>query len=367
MGASGESRLLKILHIDPERNWGGGEAQVLGLLTYLAKQGHRQYLLAHPHGQLWARAQSLEISLVPMIARNDIAVRSAWSIRRLIHEENFDIVHLHTKRAHALAAWFSGRRRRAKFIVTRRMDYPEKRGARARWLYNRGADGVVAISQTIADLLHDAGVQQEKMRVIYSGIDAARFQQRAPRSELSQPAVVGTVAVLEERKGLRYLLEAAARLQAQGLSVEYRIAGAGPLLAELRQLAQQSGVGDRVRLVGFVSDSAAFLADLDIFVLPSLFEGLGVAALEAMAAGKPVIASRVGGLAESVLDGETGLLVAPRDSAALADAIASLVKNPTLAVQMGERGAVRVKDRFSLDQMARANEAFYYDLMAQPN
>lgn len=367
MGASGERRLLKILHIDPEKNWGGGEAQVIGLLTYLAKQGHRQCLLAHPQGQLWARAQSLEISLVPMIARNDIAVKSAWAIRGLIREENFDIVHLHTKRAHALAAWFAGRRRRAKFVVTRRMDYPEKSGARARWLYNRGADGVVAISQTIADLLRAAGVEQNKMRVIYSGIDAARFEQRTPKSKLSQPAIVGTVAVLEERKGLRYLLEAAARLKAQGLSIEYRIAGAGPLLAELQQLAQQSGLDDRVRFVGFVADTAAFLADLDIFVLPSLFEGLGVAVLEAMAAGKPVIASRVGGLAESVLDGESGLLVAPRDAVALAEAIANLVNAPVLALQMGRRGAVRVKERFSLDPMARANEAFYYDLLAQPN
>lgn len=367
MGASGERRLLKILHIDPEKNWGGGEAQVLGLLTYLAKQGHRQYLLAHPQGQLWPRAQPIEISLVPMIARNDIAVRSAWAIRRLIDEENFDIVHLHTKRAHALAAWFAGRRRRAKFVVTRRMDYPEKSSARARWLYNRGADGVVAISQTIAALLRDAGVEQDKIRVIYSGIDAARFQQRTPNSKLSQPAIVGTVAVLEERKGLRHLIEAAARLQAQGLSLEYRIAGAGPLLAELQQLAQQSGVGDRVSFVGFVSDTAAFLANLDIFVLPSLFEGLGVAALEAMAAGKPVIASRVGGLGESVIEGETGLLVAPRDTAALADAIANLVKCPALAVQMGQRGVARVKEGFSLEKMARSNEAFYYDLVEQSN
>ncbi|MBM4260372.1 MAG: glycosyltransferase [Deltaproteobacteria bacterium] len=364
MSASGERRLLKILHIDPERNWGGGEAQVLGLLTYLAKQGHRQYLLAHPQGQLWPRAQDSNVSLIPMIARNDLAVRPAWAIRRLIQRENFDIVHLHTKRAHALAAWFAAGSRRAKFVVTRRMDYPEKSSARARWLYNRGADGVVAISQKIADLLRDAGVEERKIRVVYSGIEPARF--RRPRlGSTPVGAIVGTVAVLEERKGLRYLIEAAAQLREQGLPIEYRIAGAGPLSAELQELARRLGVADRVQFCGFVSDPAAFLAELDIFVMPSLFEGLGVAALEAMAAGKPVVASKVGGLAESVLDGETGLLVEPGDAAALADAILQLLQAPERAAGMGRRGAARVEQRFSLDQMARTNEAFYYELLAQ--
>ena len=163
------------------------------------------------------------------------------------------------------------------------------------------------------------------------------------------------------------MLEAAARLKTEGLELEWRIAGDGPLLPELQQIAGGLGLCENVTFCGFVTDTAKFLAGIDIFVLPSLFEGLGVAALEAMAAGKPVIATRVGGLAESVVDQATGLLVPAQDSAALAAAIARLVKDDALAAEMGRRGAQRVRDRFTLEKMADANEKFYYDLLGEPS
>ena len=162
MGGSGPSRLLKILHIDPEEDWGGGEAQVFGLLKYLVRRGHCNHLLAHPQGRLWEKLESLELQRFPLIAHNDVALVAAHKIGRLVREQNYDIVHLHTKRAHALASWFAAAQRRAKFVVTRRMDYFEKSRVRARWLYNRRVDGVIAISQTIADRLQQAGVERRQ-------------------------------------------------------------------------------------------------------------------------------------------------------------------------------------------------------------
>ena len=105
MGGNGDSRLLKILHIDPERNWGGGEAQVFGLLTYLSGKGHHNVLLAHPNGALFERCQQLNLKFHPFSMRNDLDLRPVPALRRLIHSEDFDIVHLHTKRAHALSLW----------------------------------------------------------------------------------------------------------------------------------------------------------------------------------------------------------------------------------------------------------------------
>jgi len=364
LDASGRRRLLKILHIDPEKNWGGGEAQVVGLLQYLIDQGHDNHLLAHPHGQLWQRAKTLRLQLSPIEAANDLAPMAAWMIRRLVREREYDIVHLHTKRAHALSAWFSGSRRGTKFVVTRRMDYPEKKNARTHWLYNRSVDGVVAISQNIASLLRDAGVDRKKIRLIHSGIEAARFRADAiTRGKTDGRPVIGTLAILEPRKGVRFLLEAAARVKASGIEAEYRIAGSGPLLEELKKLAADLGLAQTVHFVGFVADTAGFLAELDIFVMPSLYEGLGVSALEAMGAGKPVIATRVGGLTESVIDGVTGIIVPPQDAAALAAAIARLVKDRSTALEMGRRGAARVSESFTIERMARANEAFYYELL----
>ncbi len=176
MGGSGNHRLLKILHIDPERNWGGGEAQVLGLVTHLANQGHQSHLLAHPNGLLFARCRSLNIRTQPIVMRNDLDVRCVLPLRRLIREISYDIVHFHTKRAHTLALWLPRGKRRPKYVVTRRMDYVEPRGWYTNLLYNRRVDGVVAISQAIGEVLLGAGVDKKRIRMISSGIDPRLFQ-----------------------------------------------------------------------------------------------------------------------------------------------------------------------------------------------
>ena len=364
MTGSGHSRVLKILHIDPERSWGGGEAQVLGLLTYLAAKGHQNDLLTHPTGPLFARCQHLNITTLPLKVRNDFDLRCVPALRRLINTGNYDIVHLHTKRAHALSLWLPRSRNRPKWVVTRRMDYPELRNWYTGYLYNRRVDGVVAISQTIRDLLIRAGVEPEKIRLIHSGIDPGRYE-REPGTLVDNRAekVVGCLARLEERKGHRFLLEAAADLKARGLKLKYRFAGDGPLRVQLEQLTERLGLQEEVCFLGFVANTAEFLATIDLFAMPSLSEGLGVAALEAMAAGKTVIATKVGGLAESVLDGVTGILVPPKDPAALVQAIAQFVQAPALAEEMGKQGRARVIQHFTLTQMAQHNESFYYELL----
>ena len=159
------------------------------------------------------------------------------------------------------------------------------------------------------------------------------------------------------------MFEAAALLKARGLKVRYDIAGQGRRLAQLEAEVTRLGLCDQVRFLGFVNDTAEFLAGVDLLAMPSLYEGLGVAALEAMAAGRPVVASRVGGLAEAVLDGTTGLLVPPRNAVALADAIAKLASSQALAQAMGKQGRDRVCRDFSLENMAGQNESYYYDLV----
>jgi glycosyltransferase involved in cell wall biosynthesis len=355
---------LKILHIDPEKNWGGGEAQVVGLLTYLNQKGHDNALLTHPRGRLFEYCRKLEVKTLPLVIRNDLDFRPIVSLRRLIREEKYDIVHLHTKRAHALSLWLPRGAHSPKYVVTRRMDYPEKRRWCTRHLYNRRVDGVVAISRTILDLLVSAGVDSQRVRLIHSGIDARRFEVLPSESSSSQDvSVVGTVAALEERKGHRFLLEAAARLKQQGARVRYFLAGDGSLRAELKGMAQRLNLSDDVKFFGFNSDIPVFLSTIDIFVLPSLHEGLGVAALEAMAAGKAVVASRVGGLAELVVDSVSGLLVSPGDAEGLASAIAKLIRDKSLAREMGLKGRERVHEHFTLERMAMKNEAYYYDLL----
>ena len=362
---SGRSRRLKILHIDPERNWGGGEAQVLGLLSYLVERGHRNDLLTHPGGRLFQKSQRLEVETMPLVIRNDLDLCPVPKLRRLIRGRDYDIVHLHTKRAHALSLWLSHSAPRPKYVVTRRMDYPESKGWYTRCLYNRKVDGVIAISARIAELLLEAGVERERIRLIRSGTDPGPFDRAVRTRELyPERMVVGVAAVLEERKGHRFLLEAAGRLKARGYRIDYRIAGEGSLKKTLDQTALQLGLEEDVKLLGFVSNMPGFLADVDIVVLPSLFEGLGGSVLEAMAAGKAVIASRVGGLPELVVDGTTGFLVKPGDVEGLANAIAKLAGDRVRIREMGQKGKERLLNQeFTLERMARENEEYYYDLL----
>ncbi|MBI2985720.1 MAG: glycosyltransferase family 4 protein [Deltaproteobacteria bacterium] len=358
-----DRRLLKILHIDPERTWGGGECQVIGLLGYLARQGHQNHLLCHPGGLLIEEARRAGITAFPLRVRNDLDFRPVFSLRRLIQEERYDIVHFHTKRAHALALWLGRAQPGVRFVVTRRMDYPLRRNWYNDCLYNRKVDGVVAISRKIADLLVEGGVRRERIRLIHSGIDPAPFQRRAGEKSSRAPVVIGTVAVLEERKGHRFLLEAGALLKRQGHQLKYRFAGTGSQRQSLEQIARGLGLGEDVEFVGFVSDIASFLSTIDVFVLPSLYEGLGVSVLEAMAAGKPVVATRVGGLPEVVDDTITGLLVPHKDPRALAGAIAVLATRQGLAQEMGEKGSGRVLQYFTMEEMAKKNEDYYYELL----
>lgn len=359
----GNRRPLKILHIDPEKAWGGGEVQVVGLVTYLSLQGHRNLLLCHPEGSLIREAQRRSIQTLPVKMSSELDLRPVLFLRRLIRSEKYDIVHFHTKRAHALSLWMRRAYPEAKFVVTRRMDYPVKKNGYTNALYNRKVDGVVAISRKIAEVLVQGGVSKEKICVIHSGVDPALFQ-RTGRAEPSRDeTVVGTVAVLEERKGHRFLLEAAALLKQQGHRLKYYFAGVGSEMAGLKKLAVQLGLAEEVVFMGFVSDVPAFLSSVDLFVLPSLYEGLGVAALEAMAAGKPVVATRVGGLPELVEDQVTGLLVPPKDPGALARAISQLLSQADLLQEMGSKALDRVQRCFSMEQMARKNEEFYYELL----
>lgn len=364
MLGSGPNRLLKVLHIDPERNWGGGEAQVVGLLSYLAEKGHRNDLLAHPRGPLFEKAKKLEIRAFPLVVRNDLDLRSVLWLRRLIQRERYDIVHLHTKRAHALSVWLPREAGRPKYIVTRRMDYPERKNWYTRYLYNRRVDGVVAVSQTIAALLVEAGVEPARIRLIHSGVDPKRFEHAPVDPGMSNDIpVVGTVAVLEERKGHRYLLEAAALLKAKGYRMSYLFAGEGSLKNQLEEMVNKLGLQDEVHFLGFVNDMASFFFKTDICVLPSIYEGFSGAAREAMAAGRPVVATRVGGFPELIIDSVTGLLVSPRDADGLAKAVEKLIRDKSLARKMGQRGAERVCQYFTLEQMAKKNEAHYYELL----
>jgi L-malate glycosyltransferase len=364
---------LSVAGVDPERKFAGGETQVLGLTLELRAMGHRAELLCDPAGELWRRAQAAGVVCHPMAIRNALDLAAAVALRRRLRDGRYDVVHFHTSRAHAMAPWVRGLTRAA--VVTRRMDCVPNR-LFARWLYGRAVDGVAAISTSVADALVRAGVARERVTLIPSGIDCAHFrppsaderaQARAALGLGDADLAVGAVGALEPRKGHRYLVEAMALLgrhSPAGGAVAI-IAGDGSLRDALAAEVRRLGLGDargadgRVRLVGPVEDARSILWALDIFAMPSLSEGLGVALLEAMACGLPCVASRSGGIVDAVDEGRSGILVAPGDAPALAGALADLCAQPQTRIAMGAAARALAVERFSMAAMARRTVELY--------
>ena len=240
------------------------------------------------------------------------------------------------------------------------------------WLANHMTDLIVANSEAVKnEVIRQEKVEPSKIRVIYNGVDPSLYDIPADprlRASLQIPEgarVIGVVANLIHYKGHRYFLQACQKIKREHSAVKFLLIGEGPCRRELEVLAWELGLEKDVLFLGSRQDIPQLLALMDAAVLPSLEEGFPNAVLEAMAARKPLVASRVGGVPEAVVHGETGLLVPPKDPAALAEAIRWLLEHPVEAARFGEAGRRRVTERFELTGMVRQYEAVYERLVAE--
>ena len=303
--------------------------------------------------------------------RNDADVRAGLRLRRLVRAGQYDIVHFHTARAHALSPWLAGLP--LKRIVTRRMDYALKPSRWNRWLFLSSVDIVVAISHGVETALLAAGIPHSHIRRIPSGVETAHFVVPAPsRQRIRRQHGIGneemllvSVGALVERKDHHTLLQAAHQLHQDGRRPHILICGEGSLQASLQAHAQSLGLARYVHFTGFCSDVAAHLAAADIFVHTPLWEGLGVAVIEALAAGLPVIASRVGGIPDLIEDQHTGFLIPPQNVPALTQICNRLLADPVLRQTVGRAGQTRARTHFDIQTMARTNQILYDELLAR--
>lgn len=367
-------RRLFSVHIDAESGFSGGEVQVFLLLEGLRERGQQVLLIAPPGSQAQAEAQRRGIACEAVAMRSDADLLSVWRLREVLQAKRPDIVHLHTGRATwlgGMAAKWAG----VPAITTRRMDREVRRNHRNRWIYRSLVRRAVAISGPVAQLLREGGVPEAKVRVIYSSIDAARFQgvlevERVRRS-LGAPAdrencmVVLALASLVHRKGIDVLLDALA-LSTQQQQIQVWIAGEGEERVTLERQAQALGLSDRVRFLGRRPDARDLLHACDVYCLPSRREGLGVSALEALAVGRPVIGTRVGGLAEVVEDGICGRLVPAEDPRALAAALDELASDCQRRTRWGAAARQSLERGYLASQMVESYDKLYREVLAEP-
>jgi len=229
----------------------------------------------------------------------------------------------------------------------------------------RRADHITATGLTLAEATARYAPAGKPVTVVPYGVDLREFQPRAreTRSEL----VVGAVARLSKEKGLHYLLEAFAAVAGRYPEARLVLAGEGPERRRLERLAARLGLGERVRFLGEVAHEQVpeVLQQIDIFAMPSTYEGFGVAALEAEAMEVPVVASRIHGIPDVVLDGETGLLVPPRDRQALAAALDRLASDGGLRRRLGHAGRAFVAEHYSWEENTAQMEALYEEALGE--
>src|SRR3989475_5351013 len=322
----------------------------------------------------------VRVSEEPTLVREVRPILDAWAMLalwRLVRRERPAIVHTHTSKAGVvgrLAAWLA----RVPVVIH------TPHGHIFYGYYGGFASAIIRLLERllakITDrivTLTDRGAEEHvqykiagpgKFVTIHSGIDLAYFRSvrvdpAVKRKELGLPpegVIVGTVGRLVPIKGLEWLLKAAPRVLAEFPQACFVIIGDGPMIGELRQLTSKLGIGLQVVFLGAREDVPECLAALDLFVLPSLNEGMGRVLLEAMAVGCPVVATRVGGIPDIVADGTTGLLVPPRDERALAEAILTFLRDRSRRAADGEAARRRIDGRLAVEKMA-ASAARLYD------
>ncbi len=381
-------RQIKILHVIRPAE-GGMKGHLVTLVRGLQEKGY-QVEAACPGNSVLARDLAeldipvFNIDLVgPLNLTHDLICIK--QLREIFLTNQYDIIHFHGSKAGLvgrIASILAGCKNTVltvhNFIIYREVPTAKKIIYRyGEKLLSRVTAKIITVSKALRDdLIDNYQIAPEKITAIYNGIDLSRYRQSpdstAARAKYGIPAeavVVGTVARMAPQKGLNYLIEAIPGIKtrvsqmSREADILFVLAGDGPLRPELQKLTGQLGIGGTVLFPGFVEDIGELFACLDIFVVPSIAEGLSITTMEAMAAGLPVIASRAGGLPELVRDGETGLLVEPRDPEGLAEAVARLISDPETRTRFGTNGRHLAGQEFGAGKMVSETCKVYDEIL----
>jgi len=364
----------RVLHVLETGGHGGAEAVVLELAKRLPRERYCVEVAVGRAGWLSENLQSEGIRAHVIPRRRGFDLRMARETRGLIRQKHIRLVHAHMFRG-GLMSSLAARAAGIPAVVTVHGpdDVTGSKRRAAVHVIGRLASHVITVSDYLRRLVISAcRVSPDRVRTIHNGIDFGRIAahqrgwRRQMRAELgtAQGPVIGTVGGLRAVKGHEYLLRALPEVMRFEPEVRLLLVGEGPSREGLEDAAQELGIVDRVHFLGFRDDVPRVLSALDCFVLPSLSEGLSIATLEAMAAGLPVVVTDSGGPSELVSDGESGLIVPPGDSSALAQALIAVLHDHDLAGRLG-RAARRRADGFDLSVMVERYDALYREVLSE--
>jgi glycosyltransferase involved in cell wall biosynthesis len=375
------SRPYKILHVIDKLSMDGVNPSSVALcfIEWIKSRDAQRYdVMVASLRSRDAASQRLEKSGVKMfyIDKGKYSLANVGALADIIRQEKIGLLHLHGYSAanfgrlaarqtgipNVVHEWAVLKTLPHQFIVDR--------------LLRGKTDVAVGVSESVREfLVQSRSVPRHKTRVVWNGVNLNNFKTAEPgnvqafREQFgitSQQKIIGTVTRLREEKGNRYFIEAAPQVLQEFPNARFVIVGDGPLREELAASAKKLNLEGKLHFAGFVSEVAVALAAMDIFVMASLTEGFPFALAEAMAAGKTVAVTNVGGMKEMVQHEENGLLVPPANSSALAGALVRLLKNPAESKQLGD-AARRRSQEFSVERNVMALEAIYAELLSRKN
>jgi L-malate glycosyltransferase len=358
---------MKVLHLDSGLAFRGGQQQLLQLALGLARVGVEQQLVLRCGSALERRAAEANLPFTTLPFRSEADLASALQLRKLVTRFQPEVVHAHDARTLGLAAvtWAMGAR--SCIIAARRVAFPLRRNPLTAIKYRSFARRIIAVSQYVRDLLVASGVEERRVDVVYDGIDLTRVSQRSDsRRQLGveeEACLIGCVGQFVAEKGHEFLIRAFAHIRQIVPRAILVLIGDGELKSQYRMLVQQLDLERNVLFHGFVPDLGSVLPALDLFVFPSLHEGLGSSLLAAMACEVPICASRTGGIPEIIQDGVTGYLFNPGDVAATAQSVLEALESPQQSCELAKAAAKTVAQRFSVARMVEATREVYANVL----
>jgi len=365
-----DSQTFRVLHIDTEFGWRGGQQQVAYLVAGMRRLGYEAAVVYQPNSDLERYCRDRAWPCHPVRTHGEMDCIAGYRVARLCREEKFDIIHLHASHALALGIWAKLLKAPGKMVTTRRVDFHIKKNRLSRFKYdNPYLSRIACVSDQIRRVLLSDGIPGHLLQTIHSGVDVHRFDAVSQpgdfREQLGVPAdhiLVGTMAAMAAHKDYPNLLRAADIVCKRVEKISFCAVGNGPEEATIHKLAAELGLGDRFIFAGFRSDVGNFLKSYDIFVHASYLEGLGTSILDAQGVGLAVIATRTGGIPEIVAHERSGILVPPRNSQALADAICNLAADADMRRDLGA-AARHSAVNFSIEKTVKKNIKMYKELL----